>query len=107
MVLKGGVIAWAQMGDPNASIPTPQVPDSLTDATLRVRTAVRSLALTVASAVSIAAGSACLHTLGVPCCNWFAARWMLLRLVHVLKHLVLSPLYSPPVQVQPSRSHFH
>ncbi|HWE95091.1 MAG TPA: urease subunit alpha [Tepidisphaeraceae bacterium] len=24
MVLKGGVIAWAQMGDPNASIPTPQ-----------------------------------------------------------------------------------
>jgi urease subunit alpha len=24
IVLKGGVIAWAQMGDPNASIPTPQ-----------------------------------------------------------------------------------
>ncbi len=24
MVLKGGIIAWAQMGDPNASIPTPQ-----------------------------------------------------------------------------------
>ena len=24
MVLKGGVIAWAQMGDPNATIPTPQ-----------------------------------------------------------------------------------
>ncbi|MFO1477254.1 MAG: urease subunit alpha [Verrucomicrobiota bacterium] len=24
MVIKGGVIAWAQMGDPNASIPTPQ-----------------------------------------------------------------------------------
>ena len=24
MVLKGGVIAWSQMGDPNASIPTPQ-----------------------------------------------------------------------------------
>ena len=24
MVLKGGVIAWGQMGDPNASIPTPQ-----------------------------------------------------------------------------------
>jgi urease subunit alpha len=24
MVVKGGVIAWAQMGDPNASIPTPQ-----------------------------------------------------------------------------------
>src|SRR5690606_22584997 len=24
MVLKGGVITWAQMGDPNASIPTPQ-----------------------------------------------------------------------------------
>ncbi|EYF00086.1 Urease alpha subunit [Chondromyces apiculatus DSM 436] len=24
LVLKGGVIAWAQMGDPNASIPTPQ-----------------------------------------------------------------------------------
>jgi urease subunit alpha len=24
MVLKGGFIAWAQMGDPNASIPTPQ-----------------------------------------------------------------------------------
>jgi len=24
MVMKGGVIAWAQMGDPNASIPTPQ-----------------------------------------------------------------------------------
>jgi urease subunit alpha len=24
MVLKGGMIAWAQMGDPNASIPTPQ-----------------------------------------------------------------------------------
>ena len=23
-VIKGGVIAWAQMGDPNASIPTPQ-----------------------------------------------------------------------------------
>lgn len=24
LVLKGGAIAWAQMGDPNASIPTPQ-----------------------------------------------------------------------------------
>jgi urease subunit alpha len=24
MVLKGGLIAWAAMGDPNASIPTPQ-----------------------------------------------------------------------------------
>jgi urease subunit alpha len=24
MVMKGGLIAWAQMGDPNASIPTPQ-----------------------------------------------------------------------------------
>jgi urease alpha subunit len=24
MTIKGGVIAWAQMGDPNASIPTPQ-----------------------------------------------------------------------------------
>jgi urease subunit alpha len=24
VVIKGGVIAWAQMGDPNASIPTPQ-----------------------------------------------------------------------------------
>ncbi len=24
MVVKGGVIAWAQMGDPNASIPTPE-----------------------------------------------------------------------------------
>src|SRR5262249_61941836 len=24
LVLKGGVIAWAAMGDPNASIPTPQ-----------------------------------------------------------------------------------
>jgi urease subunit alpha len=24
MVLKGGIIAWSQMGDPNASIPTPQ-----------------------------------------------------------------------------------
>ncbi|MBI3870296.1 MAG: urease subunit alpha [Verrucomicrobia bacterium] len=24
MVIKGGMIAWAQMGDPNASIPTPQ-----------------------------------------------------------------------------------
>ena len=24
MVIKGGAIAWAQMGDPNASIPTPQ-----------------------------------------------------------------------------------
>jgi urease subunit alpha len=24
LVLKGGFIAWAQMGDPNASIPTPQ-----------------------------------------------------------------------------------
>jgi urease subunit alpha len=24
LVIKGGVIAWAQMGDPNASIPTPQ-----------------------------------------------------------------------------------
>ena len=24
IILKGGTIAWAQMGDPNASIPTPQ-----------------------------------------------------------------------------------
>lgn len=24
MILKGGVVAWAQMGDPNASIPTPE-----------------------------------------------------------------------------------
>jgi urease subunit alpha len=24
LILKGGIIAWAQMGDPNASIPTPQ-----------------------------------------------------------------------------------
>ena len=26
LVMKGGFIAWAQMGDPNASIPTPQPP---------------------------------------------------------------------------------
>jgi urease alpha subunit len=25
IVLKGGIIAYAQMGDPNASIPTPEV----------------------------------------------------------------------------------
>jgi len=25
LVLKSGVVAWSQMGDPNASIPTPQV----------------------------------------------------------------------------------
>ena len=24
MIIKGGEIAWANMGDPNASIPTPQ-----------------------------------------------------------------------------------
>lgn len=24
MVIKGGTIAWANMGDPNASIPTPE-----------------------------------------------------------------------------------
>src|SRR5439155_14873178 len=24
IVIKGGIIAWSQMGDPNASIPTPQ-----------------------------------------------------------------------------------
>ena len=24
MVIKGGTIAWAQMGDPNASVPTPE-----------------------------------------------------------------------------------
>ena len=24
MIVKGGTVAWAQMGDPNASIPTPQ-----------------------------------------------------------------------------------
>lgn len=24
MILKGGHVAWAQMGDPNASIPTPE-----------------------------------------------------------------------------------
>jgi|GEM_PF-4971274 len=24
MVIKGGMVAWAQMGDPNASIPTPR-----------------------------------------------------------------------------------
>lgn len=24
MIIKGGVIAWANMGDPNASIPTPE-----------------------------------------------------------------------------------
>ncbi len=24
MVMKGGIIAWAQIGDPNATIPTPQ-----------------------------------------------------------------------------------
>lgn len=24
MVIKGGAIAWANMGDPNASIPTPE-----------------------------------------------------------------------------------
>lgn len=24
MVIKGGIIAWSNMGDPNASIPTPE-----------------------------------------------------------------------------------
>lgn len=24
MVIKGGIVAWANMGDPNASIPTPE-----------------------------------------------------------------------------------
>ncbi|KAK9276041.1 hypothetical protein L1049_005572 [Liquidambar formosana] len=28
MVIKGGTIAWANMGDPNASIPTPE-PEAL------------------------------------------------------------------------------
>lgn len=29
MVIKGGIIAWANMGDPNASIPTPEPVNSI------------------------------------------------------------------------------
>ena len=56
LVLKGGFIAWAQMGDPNASIPTPQP--------LRMRPmfgayghATGATSLAFVSALSIASGS--------------------------------------------------
>lgn len=35
MVIKGGEIAWANMGDPNASIPTPQPVSDDTHLSLR------------------------------------------------------------------------
>jgi urease subunit alpha len=56
-VLKGGMIAWSQMGDPNASIPTPQ------PVVMRPMFGARGLAaaatsLAFVSQVALAAGTA-------------------------------------------------
>src|SRR5437660_480812 len=55
MVVKGGLIAWAAMGDPNASIPTPQ-PVLYRPMFGALGRAVGSTALTFVSAAALAAG---------------------------------------------------
>ena len=55
LVIKGGFIAWAAMGDPNASIPTPQ-PVLSRPMFGAFGRAVASTALTFVSAAALAAG---------------------------------------------------
>jgi len=55
MVIKGGVIAWAQMGDPNASIPTPQ-PVRMRPMFGAQAPAVGATSVAFVSAASVAAG---------------------------------------------------
>src|SRR5882724_1495334 len=55
MVVKGGLIAWAAMGDPNASIPTPQ-PVLYRPMFGALGRALGSTALTFVSAAALAAG---------------------------------------------------
>jgi urease subunit alpha len=55
LVLKGGFIAWANMGDPNASIPTPQ-PTFYRPQFGAAGKAVASTSVTFVSAVSLAKG---------------------------------------------------
>jgi urease subunit alpha len=55
IVIKGGAIAWAQMGDPNASIPTPQ-PVQMRPMFASYGGAISSTSLTFVSQAAIAAG---------------------------------------------------
>jgi urease len=55
MIIKGGTIAWAQMGDPNASIPTPQ-PVTMRPMFGSFGAAVGPSCLTFASEAAVAAG---------------------------------------------------
>ncbi|KAH8046462.1 urease [Aureococcus anophagefferens] len=57
MVVKGGTIAWAQMGDPNASIPTPQP--------VKMRPMFGALSPTAVGDTSLAFVSAAAHGRGV------------------------------------------
>jgi len=56
MVLKGGLIAWSQMGDPNASIPTPQ-PVYMRPMFASYGGAVGASCLALVSGASLAAGA--------------------------------------------------
>jgi len=55
IVIKGGMITWAQMGDPNASIPTPQ-PVHMRPMFASYGGAISSTSLTFVSQAAIAAG---------------------------------------------------
>jgi urease subunit alpha len=55
IVIKGGMITWAQMGDPNASIPTPQ-PVHMRPMFASYAGAISSTSLTFVSQAAIAAG---------------------------------------------------
>ncbi|WP_053914316.1 urease subunit alpha [Streptomyces sp. TP-A0875] len=55
MVLKGGIVSWAQMGDPNASLPTPQ-PVYYRPSFGRYGRALQSTHVTFMSQAGIAAG---------------------------------------------------
>ena len=56
LVLKGGFIAWSQMGDPNASIPTPQ-PVLMRPMFASFGRAIGSTSVAFVSAASVAAGT--------------------------------------------------
>jgi urease len=67
MVMKGGTLAWAQMGDPNASIPTPQ-PLRMRPMFGALGKAVAGTSLAFVSQLSVANGNAASYGLGKTLC---------------------------------------
>ncbi|MDC0739757.1 urease subunit alpha [Polyangium mundeleinium] len=93
IVIKGGVIAWAQMGDPNASIPTPQ-PVRMRPMFASFGRAPGRAASAFVSGASIESGAAASYGLGkrieaVRGCRALGKKDM--RLNDVMPHITVDP----------------